>query len=84
MDHSSAGIFQCPCGFTGSISATGYLNPTQNLVDSYETINGLPIDKDPSYDDQNPYANRDPRLEQTILHHGSMWGDGDEGPAWLM
>ncbi len=71
-------FFNAPCGFTGSISATGYLNPTQNLVDSYETINGLPIDKDPSYDDQNPYANRDPRLEQTILHHGSMWGDGDE------
>ena len=46
-----------------------------NLVDSYETINGLPIDKDPSYDPRNPYANRDPRLEQTIFHHGTVWGD---------
>lgn len=70
--------FNAPCGFTGTISATGYLNPTQNLVDSYETIKGLPIDQDPDYDDQNPYVNRDPRLEQTILHHGSIWGDGDE------
>lgn len=70
--------FNAPCGFTGAISATGYLNPTQNLVDAYETINGLPIDKDPTYNEQNPYVNRDPRLEQTILHHGSMWGDGDE------
>lgn len=73
--------FNAPCGFTGSISATGYLNPTQNLVDAYETINGLPIDQDPSYDAQNPYVNRDPRLEQTILHHGSIWGDGDEARA---
>ncbi len=70
--------FNAPCGFTGAISATGYLNPTQNLVDAYETANGLSIDQDPSYDEQNPYVNRDPRLEQTILHHGSMWGDGDE------
>ena len=49
------------------------------MVDAYETINGLPIDKDPSYDEQNPYANRDPRLEQTILHHGSIWGDKTNG-----
>lgn len=68
-------LFLAPCGFGGSVSSTGRTNPTQNLVDSYETINGLPIDQDPSYDPQNPYVNRDPRLEQTILHHGSIWGD---------
>lgn len=67
--------FLAPCGFSGTANAVGRTNPTQNLVDSYETINGLPIDQDPTYDDQNPYANRDPRLEQTILHHGSIWGD---------
>jgi hypothetical protein len=64
-----------PCGFAGTNQAYGRTNPTQNLVDAYETINGLPIDEDPAYDEQNPYANRDPRLEQTILHHGSIWGD---------
>ena len=64
-----------PVGFQGSASSYARTNPTQNLVDSYETINGLPIDKDPSYDPQNPYANRDPRLEQTIFHHGTVWGD---------
>lgn len=67
--------FNAPCGFTGS---TGRVNPTQNLVDSYETINGLAIDQDPSYDDQDPYKNRDPRLEQTILHQGSTWGDAQQ------
>lgn len=68
-------MFLAPCGFSGQVNSTGRTNPTQNLVDSYETINGLPIDQDPAYNDQNPYANRDPRLEQTILHHGSVWGD---------
>ncbi len=69
-------LFLAPCGFKGSVASTGRTNPTQNLVDSYEMKNGLPID-DPNsgYNEQNPYANRDPRLEQTILHHGSVWGD---------
>ena len=64
-----------PCGFQGNANAHGRTNVTQNLVDAYETINGLPIDQDPSYDDQHPYTNRDPRLEQSIFHHGSIWGD---------
>lgn len=68
-------VFLSPCGFSGTANSVGRTNPTQNLVDSYETINGLPVDKDPAYNDQNPYSNRDPRLEQTILHHGSIWGD---------
>lgn len=68
-------LFLAPCGFSGKANSVGRTNPTQNLVDSYETINGLPIDQDPTYNPQNPYANRDPRLEQTILHHGSIWGD---------
>ncbi len=68
--------YLAPCGFKGTLQSNGRTNPTQNLVDAYETIKGLPIDADNSqYDPQNPFANRDPRLEQTILHHGSMWGD---------
>jgi len=68
-------IFLSPCGFSGTVNSVGRTNPTQNLVDCYETINGLPIDKDPAYNDQNPYDKRDRRLAQTILHHGSIWGD---------
>ena len=44
-------MFNTPCGFSGNVNSTGRVNPTQNLVDSYETINGLPIDQDPSYND---------------------------------
>lgn len=68
-------LFLAPCGFSGTATAVGRTNPTQNLVDSYETINGIAIDKDPTYDARNPFVNRDPRLAQTILHHGAMWGD---------
>jgi len=71
-------LYLAPCGFSGTANSVGRTNPTQNLVDAYETINGLPIDQDPTYDDQNPYANRDPRLNQTILHHGSIWGDATQ------
>ncbi len=69
-------LYLCPTGFAGTATAVGRTNPTQNLVDCYETSSGKFIDEDDSgYDSQNPYANRDPRLGQTILHHGSIWGD---------
>ncbi|HRN16396.1 MAG TPA: RagB/SusD family nutrient uptake outer membrane protein, partial [Xylanibacter oryzae] len=69
-------LFLAPCGFSGNVNSVGRTNPTQNLVDSYEMANGLTIDDANSgYDPQNPYKNRDPRLEQTILHQGSVWGD---------
>ncbi|MDA3894303.1 MAG: RagB/SusD family nutrient uptake outer membrane protein [Salinivirgaceae bacterium] len=47
--------------------------PTQDLVDSYETINGLSIDEDPAYDETNPYANRDSRLAATVLYQGNTF-----------
>jgi starch-binding outer membrane protein, SusD/RagB family len=63
----------------------GGLCPTQNLVDMYdmadgtEPILGYHTDGSPiinpasGYDDQNPYANRDPRFYATILYNGSEW-----------
>lgn len=70
-----------PCGFTGKRSATGNMNPSQNLVDAYEMADGRTIEQAQTagdYDPQNPYINRDPRMEQTIIHHGTIWGVGDE------
>lgn len=64
-----------PIGFSGGgFTPVGRTSVTQNLVDAYETINGLPIDKDAAYNDQKPYDNRDPRLNQTIFHQGSEFG----------
>jgi starch-binding outer membrane protein, SusD/RagB family len=48
--------------------------PMQNLVDDYETMDGLPItDPASGYDPQNPYVDRDPRFYATILHNGAEY-----------
>ncbi len=54
--------------------ASGRTNPTQELVDAYEMNNGLPI-SDPAsgYDPQNPYSNRDPRFNLSIIFDGAIF-----------
>lgn len=48
------------------------LVPTQDLVDDYIMLNGKGIKEAGSgYNENDPYINRDPRFEATILHHGS-------------
>ena len=49
--------------------------PSQELVDSYECTDGLPIDESPLYDPANPFDNRDPRLDGSIVVSGTRWGD---------
>lgn len=61
-------------------SQSGYANfsPLQELVDSYLTINGVEItDPTSGYDEDNPYVNRDPRLEATIIYDGHSWTNFD-------
>ena len=48
-------------------------SPTQELVDSYLTLNGLFVKDDPTYDEDNPYVNRDPRLTATVVYHNYVW-----------
>ena len=50
----------------------GGINPTQSLVDAFEDIEGAPIAKSAIYDEKNPFANRDPRLEVNVLHDGEV------------
>jgi hypothetical protein len=53
----------------------GGLNPTQSLVDAFEDSEGAPISKSKIYNEKNPFANRDPRLEVNVLHDGEeMYG----------
>lgn len=60
--------------------------PTQQLVDCYDMLNGTEpiigyngdafspiINPLSGYDEQNPFANRDPRLAQSILCDGATW-----------
>jgi hypothetical protein len=42
-------------------------SPFNELVKSYECTDGKTIDKSPLYDKNNPYENRDPRLDATIF-----------------
>lgn len=47
--------------------------PSQSLVDAYECIDGLTIDKSPLFDPAHPYQNRDPRLGFTVALPGSVF-----------
>ena len=47
------------------------ISPTQELADSYLLLNGKTI-SDPSYNELTPYNNRDPRLDATLIRHGSQ------------
>lgn len=51
--------------------------PTLSLVNAYEMKNGLPI-SDPAsgYNPSNPYADRDPRLDATVVYPGSRYMGG--------
>lgn len=40
-----------------------YWGPTQNFIDSFQSLDGLPIDQSPLYDAERPFENRDPRLD---------------------
>lgn len=61
--------------FPPSLYGSGQINPTQNLVDAFPMANGYPIDSpEAGYNDQNPYANRDPRLALYIVVNGTVMG----------
>lgn len=64
--------------FPPSLFGTGWMNPTQNLVDAFPMDNGYPIANSSShYDPANPYAGRDPRLGRYIIYNGSTAGVGN-------
>ena len=57
--------------FPPTLYGSGRVNPSQNLVDAFPMRSGRPItDPKSGYDPKNPYANRDLRLDNTILYNG--------------
>lgn len=61
--------------FPPSLHGNGRVNPTQNLVDAFPGLNGYPIsDYRSGYDANDPYSNRDPRLDLYIVTNGSPLG----------
>jgi len=70
------------------LSAGARLNayaPVQELVDNYLMLNGKTIQEDDTYDEDNPYVNRDPRMAATIVFHGGKWThfDGHEATIYI-
>lgn len=53
-----------------------YTSPSQNLVNAFPDSDGYPItDSRSSYDPQNPYDNRDPRMDLVVYHNGDAVED---------
>jgi len=62
-----------PVGFTAA-TGKGQTSPTQELVNSFPMANGLAIsDPAANYNENDPYANRDPRLSYNIIYNGAQW-----------
>jgi starch-binding outer membrane protein, SusD/RagB family len=59
----------------GTRNVGGYseLVPSQYLVDKYQCTDGKYINESDLYDIANPFGNRDPRLDATIIHDGSIF-----------
>ncbi len=73
-DDWDLGLNQEADNFPPSLYGKGRINPTQNLVDAFPMANGMPITENGSgYDANDPYANRDPRLDLYIIHNGSTY-----------
>jgi hypothetical protein len=69
-NHTHLEIANGPNGYGGWAGNT----PMQNLVDDYEMANGKAItDPTSGYDENNPYAGRDPRFAATILYNGANY-----------
>nr|WP_294897990.1 RagB/SusD family nutrient uptake outer membrane protein [uncultured Pedobacter sp.] len=62
-----------PIGFSLPSPGNGAMSPTQELVDAFPTITGMPIDKNSATYKADPYSNRDPRMGVTIFYNGSQW-----------
>lgn len=59
-----------PVSITGGEGGT---NPTLELVDDYEMKDGTPFNWDNPDHAANPFLNRDPRFNQSILYNGATW-----------
>jgi hypothetical protein len=68
-DGHNPGLDNGPNGYHNWAGNT----PVQNIVDDYEMEDGSAFDWNNPDHAAQPYENRDPRLEASILHDGSQW-----------
>ena len=62
--------------FPPSVNGNGEINPTHNFVMTFPMQDGYPATASNGFDPQNPYANRDPRLEKYVVVNGAQFGGG--------
>jgi len=62
--------------FPPSVNGNGEINPTHNFVMAFPMQNGFPATEANGFDPQDPYANRDPRLEKYVVLNGASFGGG--------
>jgi hypothetical protein len=63
-----------PVGYGSPANGRGRTSPTQNLVDAFPTNTGKDInDATSGYNAATPYANRDARMQSTVLFNGTRW-----------
>ncbi len=72
-NNNSVEQSNAPVGYT-SAGGNGNTSPTQNLVDAFPSDSGYAItDPAADYNPNDPYSHRDPRLNLTVFHNGSLW-----------
>jgi starch-binding outer membrane protein, SusD/RagB family len=54
-------------------SGASIMKPTQNLVDAFPMRDGKLITESSTYNPNNPYVNRDPRLDHSIIYNGMVY-----------
>lgn len=55
--------------------------PSQNLLDAFEYKDGTPFDPSKLTDKDDPYQNRDPRLDMIVAVNGSLMGKNIDGTS---
>jgi hypothetical protein len=86
-ENSSESIFdvqfripQYGTGFDVVLRQYNTVAPLRDLVDAYWMKDGKTKEESNLYNPANPYANRDPRLEQTIVYPGAVFRGATIGP----
>ncbi len=69
--NSYIDFYNAPATFTGK--NTGNSDPSENLVSLYQMTDGTNFDWTNPAMAASPYTNRDPRLEASIIHDGTVW-----------
>lgn len=57
-----------------SLAGSGSSMPLPDLVNAYETKDGLPISESPLYNPSAPFENRDPRFYHNFIYPGQTFG----------